>query len=102
MAMLTAAGLLKAKLIKKQVAVEMWVAPIQDFFIRYGKKAVWLILLIGLYRISDIVAGTTSNLFYVNLGLVKQISPWRSKRLVWACLFWVLSWAVYWQSVLKS
>ena len=71
MAMLTAAGLLKAKLIKKQVAVEMWVAPIQDFFIRYGKKAVWLILLIGLYRISDIVAGTTSNLFYVNLGFSK-------------------------------
>lgn len=40
-------------------------------FIRYGKKAVWLILLIGLYRISDIVAGTTSNLFYVNLGFSK-------------------------------
>lgn len=67
----TALLLLKANLIKKQVAVEMWVAPIQDFFIRYGKKAVWLILLIGLYRISDIVAGTTSNLFYVNLGFSK-------------------------------
>lgn len=67
----TALLLLKANLIKKQVAVDMWVAPIQDFFIRYGKKAVWLILLIGLYRISDIVAGTTSNLFYVNLGFSK-------------------------------
>lgn len=67
----TALVLLKAKIIKKQVAVDMWVAPIQDFFIRYGKKAVWLILLIGLYRISDIVAGTTSNLFYVNLGFSK-------------------------------
>lgn len=67
----TALLLLKANLIKRQVAVDMWVAPIQDFFIRYGKKAVWLILLIGLYRISDIVAGTTSNLFYVNLGFSK-------------------------------
>ena len=70
-ALITAMALLKANIIKKQVADEMWVAPIQDFFVRYGKKAIWLILLIGLYRISDIVAGTTSNLFYVNLGFSK-------------------------------
>ncbi len=70
-ALITAMALLKANIIKKQVADEMWVAPIQDFFVRYGKKAIWLILLIGLYRISDIMAGTTSNLFYVNLGFSK-------------------------------
>lgn len=71
--------LLKANIIKKQIAMDMWVAPIRDFFVRYGKKALWLILLIGLYRISDIVAGTTSNLFYMNLGFSKTDIAWAVK-----------------------
>lgn len=64
-------ALIKLNLVKKEVAVQVWIDPIRDFFVRYGQKAIWLLLLIGLYRISDIVAGTTSNLFYLSLGFDK-------------------------------
>ena len=42
-----------------------------DFFHRYGPKAVLLLVLIGLYRISDIIAGNISNIFYQDLGFSK-------------------------------
>ena len=47
--------------------------PISGFFERYGSKSAWLILaLIGLYRISDIVLGVVSNLFYQDMGFSKE------------------------------
>ena len=48
-----------------------WINPILDFFRRYGKKALLLLALIGLYRISDIVAGVISNVFYQEMGFDK-------------------------------
>lgn len=57
--------------VKKSVAYATWVEPIMDFFVRYGKKALLLLLLIGLYRISDIVAGVISNVFYEDMGFSK-------------------------------
>ncbi len=59
-------------LVRKEVAVASWVLPITDFFERYGKKAILLLALIGLYRISDIVAGNISNLFYQDIGFSKE------------------------------
>lgn len=53
------------------IAKQAFVEPLADFFRRYGKKALLLLALIGLYRISDIVAGTISNLFYADLGYSK-------------------------------
>lgn len=42
-------------------------------FQRYGvKTALLLLALIGLYRISDIVAGVSSNVFYQDLGFSKE------------------------------
>ncbi len=58
-------------LAKKEVAKTMWVDPIADFFSRYGKQAILLLALIGLYRISDIVAGVISNVFYQDMGFTK-------------------------------
>lgn len=52
-------------------AREAWLEPVADFFRRYGKPAFLLLALIGLYRISDIVAGTVANLFYEHLGFSK-------------------------------
>lgn len=72
MAVATGWILVKSNLVKKQVAMEVWVEPLQDFFVRYGKKAILLLILIGLYRISDIIAGTTSNLFYIKMGFSKE------------------------------
>lgn len=64
-------GLVKLGLVQKQVAMATWVEPIADFFRRYGKKALLLLALIGLYRISDIVAGVISNVFYLDMGFTK-------------------------------
>ena len=65
-------SLVKMGLVKKEVAFVTWVEPILDFFKRYGKKAFLLLLLIGLYRISDIVAGVISNVFYEDMGFSKS------------------------------
>ncbi|OLF38358.1 MFS transporter [Psychrobacter sp. Cmf 22.2] len=64
-------GLVKANLVEAEVAKTTWVEPIADFFRRYGKKALLLLALIGLYRISDIVAGVISNVFYQDMGFTK-------------------------------
>ena len=47
------------------------IAPFLDFFNRYGKHALLILLLIGTYRISDIVMGIMANPFYVDMGYTK-------------------------------
>lgn len=65
--------LFKIKLVNKEIATETWVLPIVDFFKRYGISTSLIILsLIGLYRISDIVLGVISNVFYQNIGFSKE------------------------------
>ncbi len=71
MALAVGTLLVKLGLVQKQVAMATWVEPILDFFRRYGKKALLLLALIGLYRISDIVAGVISNVFYQDMGFSK-------------------------------
>ena len=63
--------LVMAGLVNKKMAYITWIEPIVDFFRRYGKKALLLLALIGLYRISDIVAGVMSNVFYQDMGFSK-------------------------------
>jgi PAT family beta-lactamase induction signal transducer AmpG len=65
-------GLIRVGLAQASVARQTWVAPVQDFFERYGAHTAWLLLaLIGLYRISDIVLGVISNVFYADMGFSK-------------------------------
>lgn len=64
--------LVNLRLAPKAMVYQTWIAPIVDFFRRYGKKALLLLALIGLYRISDIVAGVISNVFYQDLGFSKM------------------------------
>lgn len=73
LAVATAVGyvLIAVGLAKKEVAKRLWVDPIADFFRRYGKQAILLLLLIGFYRVSDIVAGNLSNVFYAKMGFTK-------------------------------
>ena len=61
----------RAKLVRAEVVRRVWVAPLADFFARYGKRAALLLALIGLYRISDIVSGVISNVFYADMGFSK-------------------------------
>lgn len=56
----------------RAVIRETYVDPIADFFNRYGNNVALLILaLVGLYRISDIVLGVISNVFYQDLKFSK-------------------------------
>ena len=58
--------------VDRAMARETWIAPVVDFFARYGLgTAVLLLALIGLYRISDVVLGVISNVFYQDLGFTK-------------------------------
>lgn len=60
--------------LEKTMVVEAYFDPIKDFFVRYGgKTAVLLLLLVGFYRISDIVLGVVSNIFYVDMGFSKNV-----------------------------
>jgi MFS transporter, PAT family, beta-lactamase induction signal transducer AmpG len=63
---------IKIKFIERRVINESYVAPVKDFFQRYGIKLAFLLLaLIGLYRISDIVLGVIANIFFQELGYSK-------------------------------
>ncbi|WP_459870363.1 AmpG family muropeptide MFS transporter [Halomonas shantousis] len=44
------------------------VCPFTDFFTRYGRQALWLLLLIGVYRISDLSMAAMANPLYIDLG----------------------------------
>ncbi len=61
----------KLGLANKAMVVESYVSPIQDFFQRYGKLALWVLLLVGFYRVSDIVMGVIANVFYQDMGYSK-------------------------------
>ena len=61
-------------LLNKEMAYKAYYAPIKDFFSRYGAKtAILILLLIGLYRLSDVVLGVVSNVFYLDMGFSKTI-----------------------------
>ena len=51
---------------------ETYVAPFTDFFQRYGKLAIYILLLVGTYRIADIVMGAVANVFYKDMGYSKE------------------------------
>ena len=72
-ALLIGTVLVKLGAVNKQMAFETWVHPVADFFKRYGLKlALVLLLLIGFYRVSDIIAGVISNVFYQDLNFSKE------------------------------
>ena len=64
--------LIKFRLLNPSMVENSYVLPVRDFFSRYGLKiALLLLLLIGTYRISDIVLGVISNVFYQDMGYSK-------------------------------
>ena len=62
---------LKLHWVDQQMVNEGYVEPIRDFFARYGRLAIWVLLLVGFYRISDIVMGVITNVFYQDVGFSK-------------------------------
>ena len=66
------AVLIRLGLADREQARITWVEPLLDFFRRYGwHTAALLLALVGLYRISDIVLGVISNIFYQDMGFTK-------------------------------
>ncbi|MDX1270108.1 MAG: MFS transporter, partial [Oceanisphaera sp.] len=51
---------------------EAMVAPFVDFFKRNGNHALLILLLIGVYKLSDITMGVMANPFYLDLGFSKS------------------------------
>lgn len=71
-ASLVAQILISRHIISSSLVSKSYIEPIKDFFQRYGCSLAWLLLaLVGLYRISDIVLGVISNIFYQDLGFSK-------------------------------
>ena len=64
-------ALIRLKLVDSAVVSRRFVQPVKDFFARYGRAAWLLLLLIGVYRTSDIVLGVISNVFYQDMGYSK-------------------------------
>ncbi|MBD2858688.1 MFS transporter [Spongiibacter sp. KMU-158] len=59
-------------LVNRQLLDESYVQPIVEFIQRYQKLALWILLLIGSYRVSDIVMGVIANVFYQDMGYSKD------------------------------
>ena len=71
-ATLFAYGLGKSGIVNTDMVEEGYVEPVRNFFQRYGTSLSFLLLaLVGLYRISDIVLGVISNVFYQDLCFSK-------------------------------
>ena len=71
LAALVAWSLIRARMVSKSHITETYVTPVSDFFDRYGKLALIILLLVGTYRISDIVLGIIANVFYLDMGFTK-------------------------------
>lgn len=56
------------RLVNMTMVRQTYIEPLADFFRRYKKLAIYILLLIGFYRISDIVLGVIANVFYLNIG----------------------------------
>jgi len=71
-AVITARFFISLGLVDRDMVEQAYLDPVKDFFVRYGWSLAWLLLaLIGLYRVSDIVLGVISNVFYLDLGFSK-------------------------------
>jgi PAT family beta-lactamase induction signal transducer AmpG len=71
-AYLIARLLMVSSLTNADLVNSFYISPIQDFFQRYsGRQILLLLALISLYRISDIVLGVISNVFYSDMGFSK-------------------------------
>ena len=65
----------KINFLPKKQSREIFINPIIDFFKRYKKIALMILLLIGLYRIADVVMGVMANIFYLEKGYeIKDIA----------------------------
>lgn len=64
----------------RQMVSMSYIEPVRNFFRQHGMKTALLLLaLIGSYRISDIVLGVISNVFYQDMNFSKDEIAWAVK-----------------------
>jgi PAT family beta-lactamase induction signal transducer AmpG len=64
----------KLGLVNKTMVRQSYIEPVREFFLRFGgRSALLLLLLVGFYRLSDIVLGVVSNVFYLDMGFSKNV-----------------------------
>ncbi len=63
---------IKFNIAPKSMVKDVYIAPFNDFFARYGRIALLIIAFISVYRISDIVMGAVANVFYADTGYTKD------------------------------
>ncbi len=72
-AMAVAWGGVVIRFVDKEMVFTTYAHPVQDFFSRYGvKPALLLLVLVGFYRLSDVVLGVVANVFYLDMGFSKE------------------------------
>ena len=59
---------IKLKYVKNYVLLSTFWDPIGSFVKKYGSMAITILVIIGLYRVADIVMGVVANLFYYDMG----------------------------------
>jgi MFS transporter, PAT family, beta-lactamase induction signal transducer AmpG len=80
--------LIKINFVSKNKIDTIYLDPITDFLKRYGKLAFLILLLIGLYRIADVVMGVIANIFYLEKGYnIKEIATYSKFFGVFATIF---------------
>ncbi|MFW1677931.1 AmpG family muropeptide MFS transporter [Pontibacter sp. JAM-7] len=73
LSLLVAKACVMVGMVQPAMIEETYRVPVADFFRRYGvKTAILLLLLVGTYRISDIILGVISNVFYADIGFSKE------------------------------
>ncbi|MDR3088537.1 MAG: MFS transporter [Desulfobulbaceae bacterium] len=71
-ALLPPLALTRLGFIDRDMLRQTYLLPMSDFFRNHGSQAaIRILLLIGLYRLSDIVMGVVANVFYLDLGFGK-------------------------------
>ncbi len=87
MGCLAAWSCIQVRLVSPNHIKETYIEPIADFFQRYGTAALAILVLVGTYRISDILMGVIANLFYLDVGYTKtQIATYTKFWGLWATL----------------
>ena len=80
--------LVKTKMVPLALVQQGYVSPVMDFFSRYGRSAWIILLLVGFYKISDIVMGAVANIFYTDMGFDKEAIASVTKVFgLWVTLF---------------
>jgi len=60
--------LVRCNFIQKSILTSTFWHPLNDFIKKYGSTAIIILIIIGFYRVADVVMGVVANIFYSDKG----------------------------------